>query len=249
MVGWLGLLGFARLIGNTPESAASGSPSSRIDKGANGITGAIIREQRLWGAEDSIAFFSSNRQRPEDLYPSEKVFLPRVVKEAKNVLDVGCACGGFARIMSDYNPSLTYTAIDIVPTMIDEARLQNPTGHYTVAAGHSLPFGEQTFDLVHCSGVVHLNSNYELMISEMWRVSAQYLLFDMRLTEGATQTGSFKIDFGSSDRAKSEVLPYHLVNFTEARRIVETLPEAPQQVEVFAYFPRQILHSKPSSKF
>ncbi|MDC0033750.1 class I SAM-dependent methyltransferase [Alphaproteobacteria bacterium] len=207
-----------------------------IDKPADNITGAIVREQRLWEANDSIAFFSHNRHRREDLYPSEKNFLPRVVKEANSVLDVGCACGGFAQIMKGYNPSLTYSAIDIVPTMIEQARQQNPTGHYTVAAGHALPFGKQTFDLVHCSGVVHLNSSYEMIISEMWRVSAQYLLFDMRLTDSASQTGTFKVDFGAASKAASEVLPYHLVNSTEARNIIEALPAPPEQVEVFAYY-------------
>ena len=193
----------------------------------------IATEQRAWAAVDSLEFFTHNRASEEALYPSEKVFLPDALRTAKTVLDVGCACGGFSRIMRQYNSSIHYTGIDIVEEMIERARTLHPQEEFFVGAGHSLPFESKSFDLVHCSGVVHLNSQYEIMIAEMWRVSKQACLFDMRLTEDNTQTGTFSVNFEGKE--KGGELPYHIVNLAEVRAMVNSFSEPPRSVKLNGY--------------
>jgi SAM-dependent methyltransferase len=193
--------------------------------------GAIVREQRAWAAADSIAFFRDNRSRPEDLYPSERIFLPGVVQSARSVLDVGCACGGFAAIMQAFNPCIDYVGVDIVAEMLSEAGRVHTAARFLAAAGHALPFRDGAFDLVHCSGAVHLNSAYPALIAEMWRVARRHLLFDLRMTDEASYAGTFMLDFAGG---KGE-LPYHVVNVAEARGIIERLPAPPRSVRVAGY--------------
>jgi SAM-dependent methyltransferase len=150
------------------------------------------------------------------------------------VLDVGCACGGFAPIMRALNPAIQYTGVDVVPAMIEQARGRYPEHEFRLAAGHTMPFPDRSFDLVHCSGVVHLNSHYEKMIAEMWRVCAGRLLFDLRLTERESRTGSFKVDFGAVGTPGS-LLPYNLINFADARNLIDGLPSPAARVDVAGY--------------
>jgi len=191
------------------------------------------REQRAWASADSLSFFTRERSAPDALYPSERIFLPDAVKRASSVLDVGCACGGFARIMRAFNPSVRYTGVDIVPEMLSLARSDNPDDPFVVADGRDLPFPDRAFDLVHCSGTVHLNSGYEALIADMWRVAGREALFDMRLTEGPSVTGKFRVDFTGAGRGG--ILPYHVVNLDTARALIDGLPDAPAGVRLAGY--------------
>lgn len=191
-------------------------------------------EQRAWASSDSVDFFTRERRTTDDLYPSEKIFLPDAVERASSVLDVGCACGGFASIMRTFNPSVRYTGIDIVPEMLAHAGAENSDDTFVVAAGHALPFKDRAFDLVHCSGAVHLNSRYQELIADMWRVTDREALFDMRLTDGPSMEGSFRIDF--NDIGEGGILPYHVVNLDEARTLIDGLPNAPARVRLAGYW-------------
>lgn len=191
------------------------------------------REQRVWASPDSLDFFVRERGAPEDLYPSERIFLPGAVGRAATVLDVGCACGGFAPIMRTFNAAIRYTGVDIVPEMLSRARDRNADDAFVVADGGRLPFADRSFDLVHCSGTVHLNSDYPALIADMWRVAGREALFDMRLTEGPSRVGRFRVDFAGTGRGG--VLPYHVVNLAEAHALIDGLPDAPRRVTLSGY--------------
>ncbi len=191
-------------------------------------------EQRAWASPDSLDFFSRQRRAPDDLYASERIFLPDAARRAASVLDVGCACGGFAAIMRHFNNDIAYTGVDIVPEMLTRAlaenRAENVDADFVAAAGHELPFADRKFDLVHCSGATHLNSRYRELIADMWRVSAKELLFDMRLTDGPSLEGTFRIDFDGTGEGMT--LPYLVVNIDEARWLIDELPDAPSRMHL-----------------
>ena len=192
-----------------------------------------VREQRVWASPDSLDFFTRQRQTPDDLYPSERIFLPDAVSRADNVLDVGCACGGFAAIMQTFNKDIAYTGVDIVPEMLARAERDNGDAIFAAATGHELPFANRAFDLVHCSGATHLNSLYRELIADMWRVTRNELLFDMRLSEGESQAGHFRVNF--SGGGDEQTLPYFIVNLDEVKEIINTLDEPPGTVRLAGY--------------
>jgi len=193
----------------------------------------IENEQSVWGQANSLDFFRDERQSPEDLYPSERVFLPDAVKRAKSILDVGCACGGFAAIMHSFNENLKYTGIDIVPEMLFRARKLQTAASFAAAAGQQLPFASQSFDLVHCSGSVHLNLRYRELIADMWRVTRHQLLFDVRLTEGPSMEGRFRVDFDKT--GEGGLLPYIVINIDETRDLIDKILGAPDHVRLYGY--------------
>ena len=197
------------------------------------IPAAVQSEQNVWGEDDSLDFFNRERQTPDDLYPSEKIFLPDALKRADSVLDVGCACGGFSQIMRSFNDKISYMGVDIIPEMLIQAQACHAEVMFAACAGHQLPFPDQSFDLVHCSGATHLNSRYRELIADMWRVTHDQLLFDLRLTEGPSMEGTFRIDFNKT--GSGGMLPYIVINIQEAREIIDSLPGRPAHIKLRGY--------------
>ena len=54
-----------------------------------------------WGKKNVVEFYVNNRNKFSDLYDSEKIPLRKVDKDKiKDILDFGCAVGGFYIIFS-----------------------------------------------------------------------------------------------------------------------------------------------------
>ena len=57
-----------------------------------------------------------------DLYLGEKFFLTKLLFERCSVLDIGCAQGGFYKILRSYLKSFSYTGVDSSERMILAAK-------------------------------------------------------------------------------------------------------------------------------
>ena len=65
-----------------------------------------IKDNSHYGKDkDSLNFWKLNRNKLVDLYKSERKFFPSKVQKCKSFLDVGCAAGGFCKIISSIKPS------------------------------------------------------------------------------------------------------------------------------------------------
>ncbi len=193
----------------------------------------IWQEQRAWSTPGVLKYYQSHRQEPRDLYDSERFFLPEMLPQIESVLDVGCATGGFSRIMRTFNPSLHYTGVDISPVMIDAAQRNYPEHEFKVCDGIHFPFLPQSFDLVHSSGVLHLNSRYGEMVVAMWQQTRRYLLCDFRLIYSATVIGSMQTGF---DDSSLDTLPYYVLNIGDHLNFLAALSPAPSRICAKGYW-------------
>lgn len=97
---------------------------------------------------------------PLDMYfqELEKGFILSSIKEGINVLDVGTGTGRLALVMAQQGAQVT--GLDLSESMLAVARrklaLENLDRNVKFVQGsaHSLPFDENTFDLVTCTGVL-----------------------------------------------------------------------------------------------
>ncbi len=196
------------------------------------------QEQQAWKQWDSLNFYTSHRCTPEDLYPSEREFLPDVLPRVQTCLDFGCASGGFSGIMRQFNPKLRYTGVDIIPEFVRMARVRYPESRFLPVDGVHLPFCSRSFDLAHTSGVLHLNSAHREIVRELYRVSNRYLLADFRLTRGPERAGTCRIDFDSHNgRAPGAgpVLPYLVLNLDDHLAFLGKLDPPPRKIQVYGY--------------
>jgi SAM-dependent methyltransferase len=193
-----------------------------------------------WELSGVLDFFRSERSTTGQVYPSEWFFLKDRLKEGMRVLDVGCAQGGFASMLSEHLGQFSYTGIDISPAMIERARMRHPDHTF-----HAVPenadwafLGGAAFDLVLVLGILHLHEGWRQTIARAWSHTEGCLLMDLRETEGPTvedKTRSFfRMDFGG-DGLDTVTLPYVLVNSAEALGTVRRLTPGARRVSHYGY--------------
>ena len=186
-----------------------------------------------WGLPKVLDYFATRRATTADVYPSEWLFLERHLAEGMSVLDIGCAQGGFAGILSEHLADFTYTGLDINAAMIARARQAHPAHEFLhIGEDDYSVLEERAFDLVLVLGILHLHETWRRTISAAWRHTGKCLIFDLRETHGATiedkSKSYFKMDFNGADEADSNAtLPYNIINSGEARAaVIELCPGA-----------------------
>ncbi len=194
-----------------------------------------------WGLPGVLDFFETARSTTEQVYRSEWIFLREKLAEGMSVLDVGCAQGGFASVLSEHLNAFDYTGVDVNPDMVARARRRFPGHRFErVAEGDLAALGDETFDLVLVLGLLHLHAAWRDTLAAAWACTAGCLLFDLRQVAGPTvedRTRSwFRMDFHRPDAAHgATVLPYNLVNAGEALETVTRLCPGAAQVSQFGY--------------
>jgi len=183
------------------------------------------RDAEAWGSSGVLDFFGHNRRSSADVYPSERFFLDGKLREGMSVLDVGCAQGGFADILSEHLQSFSYTGVDVNAAMIERARARHPKhDFFCVTEADYSALGEAKFDLVLVLGILHLHDSWRDTLRGAWARTRNSLIFDLRHTGGPTvedrDRSYLAMDFGGSSRDDARV-PYILVNAGEAQKLVE----------------------------
>ncbi len=198
-----------------------------------------MENAKAWSQPSAIDYYSKHRHEVSDLYPSERVFLPRVLFPGIKVLDVGCASGGFFNIMRTLEPTIDYTGIDIAEPAVDLARRTYPEARFEVTDGVIIPFDDEAFDLVHCTSVLVIEPRYQEVWEEMYRVTSRFVLADMRLlkdVEGqkGLQDSRYRIQFDVQDQ--EAVVPYVVSDADEVMRFLLNLEPRPQALRGTGYF-------------
>ncbi len=198
-----------------------------------------MENAKAWSQPSAIDYYSKHRHEVSDLYPSERVFLPRVLFPGIKVLDVGCASGGFFNIMRTLEPTIDYTGIDIAEPAVDLARRTYPEARFEVTDGVIIPFDDEAFDLVHCTSVLVIEPRYQEVWEEMYRVTSRFVLADMRLlkdVEGqkGLQDSRYRIQFDEQDQ--EAVVPYVVSDADEVMRFLLNLEPRPQALRGTGYF-------------
>ena len=189
-----------------------------------------------WSNQSAIDFYSQNRHEVSDLYPSEKVFLPRVLFPGAKVLDVGCASGGFYNIMRSFEPHIEYTGIDLSEKAVELAVERYPKARFMVTEGFGLPFQDNEFDIVHCTSVFNNEPNYQEMLEEMYRVSNRFVLVDIRLLKGLGSQLESVYNIQFNGKTVEATVPYVVNDADEVANFIMQLKPSPKALYGSGYF-------------
>ena len=194
---------------------------------------------KAWSQSSAVDYYAQYRQNVSELYPSERVFLPRVLFPGVKVLDVGCASGGFFNIMRTLEPTLDYTGIDIAEPPIETARQKYPEARFLVTDGLRIPFDDNEFDLVHCTSVLVVEPRYRELLREMYRVSNRFVLADMRLLKNMgddveSEQSYYRIQF--EGEYEGATVPYVVSDADQVVNSILTLEPRPQALRGTGYF-------------
>lgn len=168
-----------------------------------------------WDEEETIEFYSNSRIKYDDLYESEKFFLTKeFIAKQNSMLDVGCSVGGMSSIVNSLNPNIRYTGLDVSKKAIEKANLiysDKKTDFYYYDGINKFPLNNR-YDLVFCSGVMHLIDNYKFILNEMIEKSNKHLVVDFRVTTGKSYKGKFYFSFLDKTNP-SNYTNYFVLNF------------------------------------
>ncbi len=199
----------------------------------------MVDRSKAWSQPSALEFYSKHRHEASDLYPSEQVFLPRVLFPGAKVLDIGCASGGFFNIMRSMEPTIEYVGMDIVEPALELARNRYPEARFMLADGFEIPFDDGTFDLVHCTSVLNNEPRYQELLPEMYRVSNRFVLTDMRLLKDLATTGDggpFFYDIKFEGDSQEATVPYVVNDADEVVNYLLGLEPRPQALRATGYF-------------
>ena len=195
-----------------------------------------------WGHRSCLEFFETNRLTTKDIYPSEWFFLQKFFQEKISLLDIGCAKGGLANILSENLQEFYYIGIDINQQMILAAKTRYPQHHfYHIQENDDYAIlGEQLFDVVTCLGILHLHDAWKNTIRNAWQRTQRALILDLRETHGNTiedkNLSYFSTNFDNpGEFHPAFTLPYHIINTSEALQIIQEICANAHQIYRYGY--------------
>ncbi|CAN2170675.1 AdoMet_MTases domain containing protein [Candidatus Nanopelagicaceae bacterium] len=173
--------------------------------------------------EEIAKFFSSNRVKWDDFYPSEKELFLRVgISERDSVLDVGCGCGGLGNALKEKFGVTDYTGVEINLPACNLGKIVNPKGkfiHGDICELTEHPDLRREFDKIFSLSCFDWNSDFDSMFSASWdKLKPGGTLFlTLRLVKNET-TRNIETSFqyiNYSNEMKGEVAPYVVFNASE----------------------------------
>ena len=174
----------------------------------------------IWNESGWHSYYETRRNTTSHVYPSEWFFLKDLLAEGMSVLDIGCAVGGLASVLSEHLEHFSYTGVDISEEMVRRAKEKHPHHRFYVIQEADLSIlADNAYDLVVCLGVLHLSRKWRELVSAAWTHTKQSFLMDLRENIGSTiedeSTSYFRVGnlLGTESTA---TLPYNVINTTEA---------------------------------
>jgi ubiquinone/menaquinone biosynthesis C-methylase UbiE len=124
------------------------------------LTVTIDAEKKEREAEDSIAHrYNRDYHEPPIMAEHSRAFveyLARHVKVGDRVLDLGCASASLWGLFRTQLPSdISLVGVDLSPCMLEQARMQFPTGDFREGSFLRIPSGPGEFDVVIVSSAFH----------------------------------------------------------------------------------------------
>ena len=198
-------------------------------------------------------YFSINRVKWDQFYPSEKWIFERVAGSSGqmgSVLDAGCAAGGLGLALDERFSLSEYVGVDVNVPAIEHAntwrtQFSCPCDFICgdILTINSLPADK--FDNVFSLSCADWNIATEEIISECWkyvRVGGHFIL-TLRLTPQQSLlrfSESFQyIHFGEGRPEKKEGVekaPYIVLNFQHALAILTKLQPKPDHITAYGYW-------------
>ena len=200
-----------------------------------------IKDKSSYGSDqDSLNYYTSNRNKIGDLYKSEKKFFLEKIKNCNSFLDFGCATGGFCEIIDSIKKKhYKYTGIDVSSNMVSIAREKYPKYTFKVCNGKTFPSNISKHDLTFSFGTLHHSDNYLKIIDQMLRITKKYTIFDLRFTPYKSLINrkiSFqKIKFGENF-IKNNNISYNILNFREFINDIVKITSKKYSIMIYGYY-------------
>lgn len=193
-----------------------------------------------WDQDSVVSFFDNERNKPEDVYPSEWFFIKEILHNGMSILDIGCAQGGFANVFQHYLADFDYTGVDISPKMVERAKIRYPehTFYHVGEEDYSI-LANRSYDLVLTLGILHLHESWRDTIKVAWKHCKKTLILDFRETELPTledkKRSYFTMEVHNGEDDENLRLPYIILNTSDALKSIKELCPGFKKIACYGY--------------
>ena len=134
------------------------------------VTDKNINTKEYWDTFDNDAFLEVDRKRGGNICRFSNIL--ELIENDIDILDVGCLNGNFYDFINTNKHKIkTFSGIDISEKLIEVAKKRFPEQKWKVADCHSLPFDDNSFDVVTALEIIEHIEEPEKMLQEMMRVT------------------------------------------------------------------------------
>ena len=129
------------------------------------------------GVEVAAPSLENFRSWMGDEFSEDRIFVRGYFNSNGSFLDVGCGAAPEYEGLKSVLPNVSYTGVDITPELVEFN--QSREINCFLGSANSLPFEENSFDMLHCRHVVEHMQDINLPLSEFIRVASDkvFLVF------------------------------------------------------------------------
>jgi SAM-dependent methyltransferase len=178
-------------------------------------------KNRHYKTDEILNYFSTNRVRWDQFYPSERKLLESIgLSSERTALDIGCGCGGLGLALNEKFGISSYTGVDINSAAITKGRELNSSA--TLIAGDILDetdalLNGQSFDLVCSLSCIDWNVQFSEMLLAAWRhvkPGGKFVAtFRLCLGKGSSELKDSYQYINYEGKKEGEIAAYVVLNF------------------------------------
>ena len=182
----------------------------------------------IYNSSEIYKFYSQNRIKWSQFYPSEKNVLEYVNPNSNaKVLDLGCGCGGLGMALKEKFGIDCYTGIDINEKAIKKAIELNPKGHFISDDFLKISSSKiKNFNLIISFSCIDWNIEFKSMLLKAWSLLEEgRFILSIRLTdkEGINDIKQSYQFINFTGKNEGEIAPYNIYNFKNWLKEIKSL--------------------------
>jgi SAM-dependent methyltransferase len=140
----------------------------------------------------------------------------KLIPRNSKVLDVGCGDGRLARLIAERRPDISIRGIDVRPR--DDAVML-----VDMFDGKSIPYGEDSFDVVMFVDVLHHAAQPVTLLREAGRVARHAIIIKDHLAEGSLDYLTLRIMDWVGNARHGVALPYNYWSIAKWHRVFDEI--------------------------
>lgn len=177
-----------------PAPREIGNPNLYKDENGSSKSPRALGHHRDWEHwhkwnEPRITKIVEDEQRRLPTATSNRFALAEMlVRLGDSLLDVGCGPGALWPYLGDHQPRFSWAGADVTPAMLNVAHKLFPEVYVAAADAGSLPFGDQSFDVVLLRHVLEYLPQWlmEQALQEAMRVARRTVVLDFYVPPNVT---------------------------------------------------------------
>ncbi len=184
----------------------------------------------------NFSTYANFRNKESVFFKSELHFVKKVIPNVHTILDIGSASGGFYNLVRSWNPSVSYTGVELNSQCVAHAKqlfhgIENC--RFLEGSYPSVPGMQSRFELINMFEILMLSTEWKNWLSAMLHQSKKYVTFTTRLCLKSASALDEKTSYASYLGVQR--VPYYIFNLDEFISEIHKIPVPLKKISAYGY--------------